>query len=246
MLVYPCCGSEDGLKILKRYLDYDNKFVFADLYNLNGYGSFAKSVADNNEISVKTITTGPNNNVIVDSKGIKHIDPTYKHINFKYKNIEKEIILRKGCGQFAIIEAPNNSINYFCHRGDSAGEGGSNICFLCTKETRYKPLSNMFSQLISKLKDQAYIISDGSNIRLYHNKRRMTMSDKGLIKMSDFYRKIRRLSENEVKALLPISVETEEAILTANDIIDRRYNHTLVWQVKKKLTTDIKLESTQS
>jgi len=40
------------------------------------------------------------------------------------------VIRRCGYEQYALGEFPNRSIGVFVHRGDSPGEGGSNVCFL--------------------------------------------------------------------------------------------------------------------
>lgn len=76
------------------------------------------------------------------------------------------VILRRGFGQYALAELEDRSVHVFVHRGDSAGEGGSNVCYLGNRRRRHIPLSNLFEKLTRKLAARALIVSDGSNARV--------------------------------------------------------------------------------
>jgi hypothetical protein len=74
-----------------------------------------------------------------------------------------KVVRRRGFGQYALAEFPAQSIGVFVQRGDSSGEGGSNVNYLANKKRDHEPLSNLFSKLSCKLSDPALVISDGSN-----------------------------------------------------------------------------------
>lgn len=63
------------------------------------------------------------------------------------------------------MELEKSSLDYFIHRGDSGGEGGSRIYFLSNLNPDYKPISRLYDKLLYRLKPDGYIISDGSNVR---------------------------------------------------------------------------------
>lgn len=84
-------------------------------------------------------------------------------------------IRRRGFGQYALAELDDRSVNVFVHRGDSEGEGGSNVFYLANLRRNHEPCSNLFEKLARKLAPRALIISDGSNARIrplrrFHNK----------------------------------------------------------------------------
>lgn len=73
------------------------------------------------------------------------------------------MIRRRGFGQYALHELPDGSLSMFMHRGDSPGEGGSNVFYLSNRRTSHKPLSSLMSVIKRKLAYPALIASDGSN-----------------------------------------------------------------------------------
>jgi hypothetical protein len=73
---------------------------------------------------------------------------------------------RRGFGQIALDELPDNSLGVFCHRGDSLGEGGSGTWYLANHNMSYSPLSRLFDTIKRKLAYPALIVSDGSNTRI--------------------------------------------------------------------------------
>lgn len=78
-------------------------------------------------------------------------------------------------GQIGLVkEFSEGSIAVFMHRGDSAGESGSNVYYLSNKTSRYEGCGNRFDKIGYGLKDRALIISDGSNtsirpLRRFHS-----------------------------------------------------------------------------
>ena len=74
-----------------------------------------------------------------------------------------QVTRRRGFGQIALDELPDNSLGIFCHRGDSSVEGGSATWFLANRNRYYPPLSRLFDKIKRKLAYPALIVSDGSN-----------------------------------------------------------------------------------
>lgn len=73
------------------------------------------------------------------------------------------VIRRRGFGQIALDELPDNSLGIFCHRGDSSTEGGSATWFLANRKASHPPLARLFDKIKRKLAYPALIVSDGSN-----------------------------------------------------------------------------------
>jgi hypothetical protein len=65
-----------------------------------------------------------------------------------------KIVRRREFGQCALSEFADRSIGIFVHRGDSEGEGGSNLFFLAN--------TPLYDKLSRKLADTALVVSDGS------------------------------------------------------------------------------------
>jgi hypothetical protein len=79
---------------------------------------------------------------------------------------------RRGFGQYALTnEFSDASIGVFVHRGDSPGEGGSNVYYLANRARDHEPCSNLLAKLVTKLAHRALIVSDGSNSRCRKLKR---------------------------------------------------------------------------
>ena len=73
------------------------------------------------------------------------------------------LVRRRGFGQYALHELPDGSLSMFMHRGDSSGEGGSNVFYLANRRTSHGPISNLLNLLKRKITVPALIASDGSN-----------------------------------------------------------------------------------
>jgi hypothetical protein len=76
------------------------------------------------------------------------------------------IIRRRGFGEFGLAELNVGELGVFMHRGDSTGEGGSNLWFLANRTRDYPPCSMLFDVIASKVLDKVVIVSDGSNTRI--------------------------------------------------------------------------------
>jgi hypothetical protein len=149
------------------------------------------------------------------------IQPAYYQLDININNSNKIIIFRKGYGQYALYELENDSLNCFYHRGDSTGEGGSNVFYLGNRDSRHGPIARLFDRLLLKLTDKALIVTDGSN------------SDFGVLK--EFYSTIRNLGKDiVVEKSKNKTISIGGAVLRCVDVLDYRYNHTLVWEVSKK------------
>lgn len=165
-LFYPVAGF-DWSEFLLRFGDHIDEFHFCDItYNLSTLRSpFA------NPSSYRLIEK--------DIQGKPAAQIQYPTAERPYRMLEparlKEVydlvgdgrritvIRKRGFGQYALAEFPERSIGTFVHRGDSPGEGGSNVYFLGNQLRRHEPLSNLFDKLTNKLADRALIVSDGSN-----------------------------------------------------------------------------------
>ena len=77
-----------------------------------------------------------------------------------------QIQLRRGFGQYGLHEIPDGSLDLFLHRGDSSGEGGSNVHFFGNRQTSHPPLANLFDVIKRKLRYPAVLASDGSNVSI--------------------------------------------------------------------------------
>lgn len=73
------------------------------------------------------------------------------------------ITYRRGFGEMGLSELTAPELGVFMHRGDSAGEGGSGVCYLANKKRRFQPLSMLFDVIASRAGDSLIIVSDGSN-----------------------------------------------------------------------------------
>lgn len=97
----------------------------------------------------------------------RHIEPAW--LSDSYRSLRDgrhiRVTRRRGFGQYALHELPDSSLGVFWHRGDSQGEGGSNVWYLANRPRRHPPLSNLFEVLKRKLAYPALIASDGANTR---------------------------------------------------------------------------------
>lgn len=71
---------------------------------------------------------------------------------------------RRGFGQYGMREFGHAELGIFVHRGDSPGEGGSNVYYLANRLSRHPPIGRLFSQIADRLGQTGLVISDGSNV----------------------------------------------------------------------------------
>lgn len=227
-LMYPCCGVDDMFRIFDSFVDKADKFIFADLRFSKAFQMKTVNYIKKYGKIIKTHRKGSYSHKWID--GHREVTPEYFHIMFEYNGTEKEVILRRGCAQFALLEQEKDSIDYFVHRGDGSGEGGSGIYFIANLNSNYKPIARLYDKLLYRLKPEGFIISDGSNI------------DRRFKDLNNFYYKISQLSKKEVLNLLPVEIELPNSKLVAADVLEKRYNHTIMWKVFKDKNIEIKDE----
>jgi len=165
-LLYPASGKHDCKIFVNDLFRYVDEFIFCDLtYTYNSDSSPIIKNSIFNLIDHKIIGN-PTETIlkkISEFGEYRDVNPAYIIERYEHVYSKKNFIVtwRRGFGQFSVIELEDNSLDIFVHRGDSPGEGGSNIYFLGNKEKYYKPISNLFNQLKNKLKDESFIITDG-------------------------------------------------------------------------------------
>ena len=224
ILLYPSAGKEDWKIAFEQFIEKVDKFIFADInYNLQDLLKFKKHLSSIGVIDLEEIIGSFDEAIQVIDNGderYKDMKPAYYKVVIKYKNDLKTVIFRKGFGQYALNELDDNSLYCFYHRGDGQGECGSDVFYLGNRNMKHKPIGKLFNLLIKKLANKSLIISDGSN------------TDSKILKT--IYRKISNLKKDEVlKNLVNTTAIIYGTKLKCTDVLDYRYNHTLVWGVSK-------------
>jgi len=222
-LFYPCCGEKDNLYFLEEFIYEVDEFIFADLrfssMSIQKVKNFLKGLPFvNREINV---SIKGDFDMCKRIRGRREIEATYIYIDFEYKGIPKRVILRKGFGEFGLYELDDNSLDYFVHRGDGCGEGGSCVFFLGNRKRDCKALDHLLYRVFQKVKNGGYIISDGSN------------ADHKQFKQ--VYRNIRK-QQNRFELEID-DIKIENTILKPVGTLNYRYNHTIVWKKFQLPTT---------
>ncbi|SRR5579885_377985 len=176
-LFYPAAGDDWG-DFLSSFSDYVDEFHFCDItYDF----SRLRSSLNCSWLQIGREQQGNSSSLIEnrhnERRPYKYVEPGRLKEVYESKLDGKRltVIRRRGFGQYALAEFPDRSIGVFVHRGDSPGDGGSNVYFFTDRKFDHAPLSNLFSKLSAKLADRALIVSDGSNARprflkRFHNK----------------------------------------------------------------------------
>ena len=178
LFFYPCSGA-DWSNLVLLYADRAEIFVFSDLryrFNASVISEFSAGlgpdwIADDSSVSVLgAISSECQMRFDERGKPYRWIEPAWLSIKYSNLNTNRtiKIVWRRGFGEYALQELPENSIDIFCHRGDSDGEGGSATHFFENRKKRHPPLSKLFSALKARLKDDAILVSDGSNTTFSH------------------------------------------------------------------------------
>ena len=164
---YPCAW-EDWNEPLDAFGDLIDEFHFVDV----GY-QFSRPVPIRSDRWVLqpeySGLTGPAVDtmrfVVNGSRRYREIDPAWCRERYLDRTTGKAVSVtrRRGFGQIALDELPDNSLGVFCHRGDSSVEGGSCTWYLANLNKSYAPLSRLFEKIKRKLAYPALIVSDGSN-----------------------------------------------------------------------------------
>lgn len=169
LFYYPAAGSDyaEPLKIFKDHLD---TFWFCDLGYSKGINLVpVLGVGDGFRLVDRKKSGTPN--AIMEKrydqsgKEYKFLEPSKLSETYEQSDGRRLFVVRRrGFGQIALTkEFCSRSIGVFMHRGDSAGEGGSNVRFLANRKKSYEPCGNLFDKLCEKLTDRALVITDGSN-----------------------------------------------------------------------------------
>lgn len=236
-LFYPCCGNDiyDPLKYFNAKVDV---FNFCDL-RINVNQDTIDTIADilegfemikySEEYEMKKNSRTGEQSVRFNNRERAIRPPAYvrdKVVKIvqvwenKQSNKEIKIIWYIGDGYKVLAnEDLLKVIDIFFYRGDSNGEGGSNIGWLETKkdgETRAEPRQNHFDFVLKKLTDNGLIVTDGSNC-----------GEEYLFLNQSMYKnnKSNRLSEDMIKK--------EGRRFTKIGEITPKYGPTFIWQVNE-------------
>ena len=180
-LLYPSAGG-DCTEVLTAFAADILEFRFADI----GYDfSHQRCLEFPNETGWELVSTE------LTGSPTATIEQRYTETGRRYRQLDParltqiyerrdafhriKVVWRRGFGQYALAEIPDRSLGVFVHRGDSRGEGGSNVFYLANRRKHHEPCSNLFDKLKEKLSEMALIISDGSNadipfLREFHHR----------------------------------------------------------------------------
>ncbi len=169
IFMYPCAGNDISEPVQVFGESYDT-FVFVDIK----YSGESKvpEIPGWNEVRGSHRRVGSTNasiRLVQDGRfKFRVIDPEWFLADYINEKTGRKILVvrRRGFGQYALLELQDGSLSMFMHRGDSPGEGGSNVYYLDNRETSHKPISNLLELIKRKMTKPALIASDGSNTRI--------------------------------------------------------------------------------
>ncbi|MCP1542419.1 hypothetical protein [Methylorubrum extorquens] len=173
---YPCAGA-DTEEALAAFAPDIATFWFCDpTYRADRVGA----ITGCERTGPVTVRGEPNASMVtreIEGRTHRWIAPCVWTALLSHPSTGAEVTVhwRRGFGEYALArEFPDRSISVFMHRGDSPGEGGSGSHFLDRRPKRHEPLACLFDKLAAKLRDEALVISDGSNcgireLRTFHN-----------------------------------------------------------------------------
>lgn len=165
-LFYPCAGPDwkDAFRYFSKEVD---EFVFCDIkyrFNFENLKRFSIRDKEYEEISFTLRPPLRMADHTSNLKNVKLIPAEYtKFVKYKISNKIKKIIFRMESGQNCLDNFNNEEIYIFFHRGDSTGEGGSDLHFFSDRRNYYGTAENLYSRLIKKLAPISFVASDGSN-----------------------------------------------------------------------------------
>jgi hypothetical protein len=165
-LFYPCAGKDwkDAFHYFQKEID---EFIFCDLqykFNFKNLKNFEINHEEFERVSFFIKPFVKIHDHTTNIENIKLIPAEYiQFIKYKTSNIRKKIIFKIQSGQDCLDQFNENEIYVFFHRGDSTGEGGSDLHFFSDKRNSSGAAENLYSKLIKKLAPISYVVSDGSN-----------------------------------------------------------------------------------
>ncbi len=164
--LYPCAGH-DYRPAIDVFLPYVSDFTFCDLYYPAGL-EMRPVLESQDLIRISSQTEGATHSTLRTVGDHPRIESSTLIETYRHQPTNREITIRRrrGFGQFALLDAPLRSISVFMHRGDSPGEGGSNIYYLADCPSKYAPIGHLLTTLSERLTDRAIVLSDGSNTRI--------------------------------------------------------------------------------
>jgi hypothetical protein len=221
-LFYPCAGP-DWKDAFRFFCEEVDEFVFCDLKYKFNPKNLNRFLIGNNEYEDISFTLRLPVRVVDHTsnfENVKLMPAEYtKFIKHKNSNKTKKIIFKMESAQNCLDHFNNEEIYVFFHRGDSPGEGGSDLHFFTNKRNYYGTAENLYSRLIKKLAPISFVASDGSNndVIREQNLNLQDMTDEQI--------------ENEIigKNFLHDNLEWT-CVKRLND----KYGPTLVWRVIKK------------
>ncbi|MBH9553989.1 hypothetical protein [Inhella gelatinilytica] len=166
-LYYPCAGLDwlavtevlgQSFDVLK-FCDLHYSFASLPAVLPNGWRYEADSW------SLDGSAHGAVSALAVNGRFVRDVETATARFKLRNESMGKsvEIWLRRGFGQYGLHEIKDGTLDLFLHRGDSSGEGGSNVWFFSNWRARHQPLSRLFDVVKEKLRYPAVIGTDGSN-----------------------------------------------------------------------------------
>ena len=221
-LFYPCAWYDwkDSFRYFSEEVD---EFIFCDLkykFNPKNLNKFSIKDKEYEEIS---FTLRPSVRIVDHTSNIENIKlmpaEFTKFIKHKISNKTKKIIFKMESGQNCLDNFDDKEIYVFFHRGDSEGEGGSDLHFFTNRRNYDGTAENLYSRLIKKLAPISFVVSDGSNNDLIKNQKL------NLTGMTD---------EQIQKEVIGKKFMHENLEWTCVKRLNDRNGPTLVWKVFKK------------
>ena len=220
---YPCAGNDldEPIQIFGKI---SSELWFCDPFYPRGL-KIDRAIKSGNNLNIKFLSSRIDGNaeaVMENRNGYRFIEPSRKYEEYEYEGGKKvTIIRRRGFGQIGLYEEfADNSLGIFMHRGDSQGDGGSNVYFFKNFKSNYAKIGNLANLVARKINKRALIISDGSNspkghyIRKYHNKNNINGAD-------------------AYKNLFGKNYKRDGLLWECVGYLGRKYGPTLVWGVSK-------------
>lgn len=178
---YPAANL-DHLEALEVFHEVIDEFWFADIHYRAGLEMAPALVGDQRFRLLQVLKTGAihaareqRQDTLGQSFG--YLEPSRLIERYEKRDGRNlTVVRRRGYGQIGLVEEfSKKDLGVFMHRGDSPGEGGSNVWFLANCKSRYQPCGMLFDKLATRLADESLIVSDGSNcdikrLKLFHNK----------------------------------------------------------------------------
>ncbi len=166
-LFYPSAGGDTN-EVLSVFAPFVDEVVFCDLHYPKGLDLEPAIGSGGGYKLIGSSITGDPNSRLHEKDGHLEIEPSTLIEIYEGESADRLLVVkrRRGFGQYALLEVKPKSMTVFMHRGDSPGEGGSNVYYLADCKSRHEPCGRLLTKLTDRLADRAIILSDGSNTRV--------------------------------------------------------------------------------